>query len=124
MHIAEAAKHLANLLSDHYEEQNSKDPAILFLAQVARIQSFRDGGNLSEWESAVLSVFDDHEWEIFENRNDFSILESIWEIGRINLYGAINEAETKKLYHVTANKILDITGQPPLSIDTFDFSVW
>ena len=72
MHIAEAAKHLANLLSDHYEEQNSKDPAILFLAQVARIQSFRDGDNLSEWESAVLSVFDDHEWEIFENRNDFA----------------------------------------------------
>ena len=124
MRIAEATAHLANLLRNHYVKQDSKDPAILFLAQVARIKDFREQGNLDAWESAVLGVFGDSEWTEFECRPDYPTLEYAWEVGRFNMYGDIDEDKTRRFYRLASDKVFAITGQHPLSPESIDFSAW
>ncbi len=124
MRIAEATEHLAHLLYDYYDGIHSNDVAIPFLLQVARIRVFREQGNLDVWETAVLNVFSDEEWDEFEQRPDFDILESVWEVGRLNMYGAIDAHETKRFYQEASKAINNLTGQTPLAVSMFDLSEW
>jgi hypothetical protein len=124
MHIAEATEQLAKLLRDYYEERDSEDTAISFLAQIALIREFRDRGDLDAWESAVLGVFTDAEWAEFERRPDWRMLDYAWEVGRSNMYGAIDEERTRKLYREACEHVSFITGRQPLSATSIDFSAW
>lgn len=124
MSISNATEHLVKLLQDHFLKVDPDDPANKFLKEVGRIGEFNTVGKLDGWESTVLSVFNDVEWEEFEQRNDFGVLESVWEVGRFNMYGAINENETRKFYIQTSLKVKDFTGLVPLEADNFDFSRW
>ncbi len=124
MSISNATEHLAKLLRDHFLKINQNDTVIRFLVEVARIREFRDTGNLDEWESAVLNVYTDTEWDEFEHRGDFGVIESVWEVGRFNMYGAIDERRTKELYKQAASKVKSHTGYTTFEADCFDFSKW
>ena len=124
MYISEATEHLANLASAHYKKIDPEDSAVIFLDQVSRIKQFCEKGNLGAWDEAVIDVFNESEWEQFENRNDFNIIEFIWEVGRCNIYGAINETETKKLYHHASKAVYKLTGILPANADLIDFTKW
>lgn len=124
MSISKATEHLAKLLRDHFLNVDPKDSVIRFLDEVARMSEFRDISNLDAWERAVLNVYTDNEWDKFEQRNDFNVLESVWEVGRFNMYGAIDEKETRNFYQQAASKVKSHTGLATFEADCFDFSEW
>ena len=124
MSISKATKHLATLLKDYFLSVDPKNTVISFLDAVSQISEFRDKGTLNEWESAVLNVYTDTEWEKFENRYDFGVIESVWEVGRFNLYGSIDERETMQLYQKAANNVKNLTGFAAFEANYFDFSKW
>jgi len=124
MNISEATEHLARILRDHLLAKSPKDSAIRFLDALRRIGEFRNQGNLDAWETAVLAVFTNNEWEEFEKRSDFGVLESVWEVGRLNMYGEIDSKATRESYEQAAKEVRDHTGTSPLNVDRFDFSQW
>ena len=124
MSISNATEHLVKLLQDHFLKLDPDDPANIFLIEVGRIGEFNTAGNLDAWESSVLSVFNDTEWDEFEQRYDFGVLESVWELGRFNMYGAINKGKTREFYIQTSKKVEAVTGFVPLEAENFDFSKW
>lgn len=124
MNISEATEHLTHVLWDHLLSIAPEDPAIQFLGQVGRIVAFRDLGNLDAWETAVLGVFSDAEWIQFEHRDDFGVFESVWEVGRFNMFGAIDETGTRQLYQRASKEVQALTGVATLNTDRFDFSEW
>lgn len=124
VNISEATEYLSKTLLNHLIEVCPEDNGIRFLREVARIVEFRNRGNLDEWQTAVLAVFNDAEWEAFVVREDFELFEIVWEVGRFNMYGAIQERETQKLYDSAARKVKRTTKVPVLKSENFDFSAW
>jgi hypothetical protein len=124
MSISRATEHLAKHLRNHFLRVNPEDMAIRLIEEVARIGEFRDAGNLDAWENAVLKTYSDKEWDVFERRDDFEVIESVWEVGRFNMYGAIDEKGTKQFYQQAANKVKSYTGFSTFEADRFDFSKW
>jgi len=124
MKISEASEHLATLLRAHLLAVTPQDPAVRFLEAVGSIVQFRDEGDLNAWETAVLALFCDSEWQQFERRKDFGLLENVWEVGRLNMYGAINASEARKFYQQASKGVKDITGSTPVTADEIDFSQW
>lgn len=52
------------------------------------------------------------------------MIESVWEVGRLNIYGTIDEYGTRNFYQKTAKKVKNHTKVAALGADCFDFSEW
>ena len=90
MRISEATVAVAGIVRNYYLENAPDDDAVRYRDRIMEIVKYLDLGRLDAWEARVLEQFTDSEWEVFEKRPDFQLLDSVWEIGRFNLYGAID----------------------------------
>lgn len=124
MSIVRATSHLANLLRSHYESNHPEDVAIEFLRKISVISEYYEFNNLSAWEHDILGLFNDDEWNSFEDRDDFYILEAVWEVGRSNLFGSINREDSNSLYTRASGQIFSFTGDKALGLNEFDLSSW
>ena len=119
MSIEYATEHLAIALLSHYE---ASDPACKPLREIARIRSYGKDGKLADWEKAVLASVND--LEASEQRHDVPLIEAIWEVGRFNLFGAIQERQTRDLYLSAARLLKETHGIQVKGITEFDFPKW
>jgi hypothetical protein len=119
MSISNATEHLAKALLVCY---GTEDQAAKMLGKIAEIPIYVKNENLVAWETAVLSTVDD--LDALEQRHDFPLIESIWEVGRFNLFGVIQEEQTRELYTVASKRLKDAHGLRVKPVSEFDFSKW
>lgn len=120
MSISAATNHLARMLILHYEKKNAAS-VVTFLGRVSLIGEYVERKDLASWEGNVLSL---EGIGGIEQRADFPLLELVWEVGRSNLFGQINEEETKKIYDEARTRMNQDFCLEAKSSDCFDFSKW
>ncbi len=119
MSISSATEYLAKTLLRHF---GPGDPVAKVLEKIAEMPSYVNDKDLAAWDTAVLSFVDD--LGALEQRCDFPLIESIWEVGRSNLFGAIQERQTRELYMAAAKRLKDAHGIQAKAISEFDFTKW
>lgn len=121
MSISQATQHLANSLSIALKREDPQDPAVQFLDRVASIVDYLEKENLVGWEAEVLSFPGLDE---LEARSDFEMIEVVWEVGRSNLFGAIEEKTTEDFYLRAKELLSDRYGIVCREASEFDFKNW
>lgn len=124
MGIADATSHLALTLIKciHGHEEEAK--LIPLLEAIAAVRDFRDRNNLAGWELHVLRQLSDSDWHTVENSNGFVLLESIWEISRSSLFGAIDSQSSSRFYREASTALREQFGLITSPHEDFDFSSW
>jgi hypothetical protein len=120
MTISKAVEHLAGELIAHAASE--KDEALLrYLREIQLMPEWAEKRMLNEWETRAKQAQpfgDDPARDSYEE-----LAEQIFDLGALNLYGAIRAASTVAEYE-RLHRVFALRGIEVLPASAFDFSRW
>jgi hypothetical protein len=119
MSISSTVAELARALEKHARETSDADPRLLArLEQLAEMPTYVESARLDQWEEQLLPARAEAEIS-----PAFAAMVAILELGRINLYGEIDDELTAE-YAANAVTALRATGMTVSDAETFDLADW
>ena len=125
MKICESVEALAAALAAHVRKAELKDPLlVVYLAEIGTMPIWREMGMLDHWEERVNEHPIDRATRKRMQEPLSNLAEEIFELGRSNLYAAVNPTRTKAEFERVRRLLLDAgVASVPRSAD-FDFTDW
>lgn len=124
MTISMSVKRLADILASHIQKTRNDPLLISFIDEIAAMYVWADQWNLPEWERRI-----QHHAIMLEERDSdrdemFQLAGEIFELGRYNMYVAIQKEETKIEYNRVGTRLKDVLSCEIPDESEFDFGAW